>query len=520
MMYLNKTVTGLRLSLDQPREELFCLAAKELGLNPKEIEDIEIVKESIDARRKGKIDFIYTVNVLIKGHASERKGYEFKKGSINLSSPPVVVGAGPAGLMASLFLSREGYRPIILERGKSVEERAKDVDAFWQRSTFDNSSNVQFGEGGAGTFSDGKLTTRINHPLSELMVEELIMAGSPKDIKYSHKPHIGTDILRTVVKDLRKKIIEQGGEFRFQAKLTDIIFEDNVAQKVIVNDNNELPCSALILAIGHSARDTYKMLYNNGIVFTQKPFSIGVRIEHLQAFLDKGQYGSLAGHPRLGAADYQYSYRNQTLGRATYTFCMCPGGLVVAASSEPDMVVTNGMSYRKRNGINGNSAVVVSIDPKDFGDDHPLAGVDFQRHWERKAFEMGGSNYFAPVQYLKDFLGTKATGRVIPTYKPGVKEFDISTCLPPYVIYMLREGLRFFDTKLKGFADGGSIITGVETRTSAPVRINRNEDCRAIGFENIYPIGEGAGYAGGIISSGVDGIKAAVEFMKRYKPLV
>ncbi|MDK2932895.1 MAG: uncharacterized protein PWP27_705 [Clostridiales bacterium] len=414
----------------------------------------------------------------------------------------------------------------MLERGGDVDDRSKKVHAFWQTNVLDLESNVQFGEGGAGTFSDGKLTTRINDKRSEQVLKAFVEAGAPEEILYKGKPHIGTDLLKDVVKNIRNRIISLGGEVRFHSKVTDIRFSNGAVKSVVVNHQEEILCNIVVLAIGHSARDTYEILLQRGIEIIQKPFSIGVRIEHLQKTIDIAQYGDYAGHPRLKAADYQLVYKSPD--RTCYSFCMCPGGVVVAAASEYNSVVTNGMSEFARDRENANSALVVSVGPGDFGgidgvsSAHPLAGVAFQKRWERLAFEVGGSNYTAPVQKVGDFLQgvpSKSIGSVKPSYTGNVIPTDLTKCLPAYVINTMKNGLRYFAKKIEGYASPDVIMTGVETRTSAPIRIPRNETGEAVKLKGLYPTGEGAGYAGGIVSAAVDGIRIAEEIIKKYAPI-
>lgn len=422
-------------------------------------------------------------------------------------------------MFAGLLMAQKGYNPIIIERGEKVEERSKSVDDFWNNENFNKESNVQFGEGGAGTFSDGKLTTRIKDSRCDFVLGEFVKAGAPEEILYMGKPHIGTDILKEVVKNIRNKIIELGGEVHFNSKLQDIVLKDNKIKSIVVNEK-EIPCEALVLAIGHSARDTYEMIFDKNIFIEAKPFAIGVRIEHLQSMIDENQYGKYAGHARLRAADYRLTY-NSKGNRGVYSFCMCPGGYVVAAASEEERLVINGMSYHKREGKNSNSAIVVSVTPKDFGSNSPLAGMEFQRHYESLAYKLGGGNYSTPVQLLGDFLKdriSKRIGNIEPTYKPGYVFRDLRDCLPDYVTDSLKEGLINFDKKIKGFGDDNAVLTGIETRTSAPIRIVRNEKLQSISLEGLYPAGEGAGYAGGIMSAAVDGLKVAEAIMKNWAP--
>lgn len=518
-------INQIRMNIDDStslEEEV----AKRAGVHSKEIQTIKIIKESIDARHKNKIELIYNVEFLLDG---ELKGnyqksedlpeneYVFEKGLFTLNSRPVIIGTGPAGLFAGLFLARNGFNPILLERGTDVDSRTASISSFWDKGEFSANTNVQFGEGGAGTFSDGKLTTRINDKRAGLIVDELIKAGAPSDIAYKAKPHIGTDILRDVIKGIRNQILESGGEVLFNSKVDEIVLDSSSCIKAVKANGAVFDAQVAVLAIGHSARDTYEMLFSKGIKMTAKPFSIGARIEHPQELIDFAQYGKYAGHPKLGRAEYQLAYKNGD--RAAYTFCMCPGGFVVAAASEEGRVVTNGMSYHAREGKNANSAFVVSVGPTDFGSSHPLAGIEFQRHWEETAFREGGMKYYAPIQTLADFVDSKVSktiGSVNPTYKPGTELRDLNNCLPKFVTEMMKSAVKEFDKKINGFAMKDALLTGIETRTSAPVRIHRNETYQAEGITGLYPAGEGAGYAGGIVSAAVDGLRVAEAIMAKY----
>lgn len=516
--------------------ELTRAVAKELGIPPDLLQRVEIKKKALDARRKNALSFVYTLDLhvddyfpdslkerlLAKGLQAVRKNKNepLQSGTEKLPLRPVVIGTGPAGLFCALLLSSRGYRPLVLERGKNVEERTRDVEHFWTTGQFSPESNVQFGEGGAGTFSDGKLTTRINDARVEKVLQEFVEAGAPPEILYLHKPHIGTDKLKVVVKSLREKIISLGGEVRFACKVTDFLIEEGKIKGLIVNGGETIRCVVVVAAIGHSARDTYQSLYDRGVHFEPKPFSIGVRIEHLQKAIDLAQYGKYAGHADLGAAEYQLVYRDRSTGRTAYTFCMCPGGTVVAAASEAGGVVTNGMSEFCRDGRNANSALAVTIDVEDFGSDHPLAGIEFQRRWEQAAFRLGGGTYFAPAQKVGDFLegkvGDPKRGRVKPTYRPGVVGADLAQCLPPYVTEVLKRAIPALDKKLQGFAHPDGVMTAVETRTSAPVRITRGQNGMSVNTYGLYPAGEGAGYAGGIVSAAVDGMRIAEKIISTF----
>lgn len=526
MVRLSNIKIGIRQAVDinMERHALRKSILTKLEINDQELIDFVIFKKSIDARKKSDIHYVYTVDAEVINEKSILNKHGKKGitptpllepnstiiGTGTLDERPVIVGMGPAGLFAGLILSRYGYRPIILERGEDVESRTKKINTFWKTGLLDTESNVQFGEGGAGTFSDGKLTTLINDQRCRLVLEEFIKAGAPPEILYKSKPHIGTDLLKTTVKNIRETIIANGGEVRFNARVTDIIIEDGKVSELVVNDAERICCNIVLLAIGHSARDTFKILYDRGVEMTQKAFSIGLRIEHPQEFINKAQYGDFAGYPGLGAADYKLSYHSKN-GRSAYSFCMCPGGYVVASSSEKNHLVTNGMSEYKRDGKNANSALLVGVTPADFPSEHPLAGIEFQRKWERLAYEQGGVSYKAPVQLTGDFLADRPSskwGRIEPTYKPGVVFAELKTCLPHYVTETLKEAILNFDTKIRGFAMPDSILTGIETRSSSPVRITRNSNYQS-NISGLYPVGEGAGYAGGIMSSAVDGIKVA-----------
>lgn len=530
------------------------------------IADYQIIKESIDARDKGDIKRVYTVDFsldvkskdqslpveedvlkalsTVKGLKLEKApnmDYKYvEKGKQPLTSRPIIVGFGPCGIFAALILSQMGYRPIVIERGKAIEERAKDVTAFWSQSLLNEESNVQFGEGGAGAFSDGKLTTQIKDPRVRKILTELVEAGGNPDVLYKQKPHIGTDVLRNVVTKMREKIIENGGEVRFESKLTDMTFEplesfsssnqndSNCTKRVksiTINDAEVIETNNVVLAIGHSARDTFRLLNEIGVPMEQKPFSIGVRIEHKQALINASQYGKDWEATGLGAADYKLAHHCAN-GRGVYTFCMCPGGYVVGAASQSGGVVTNGMSYQDRAGENANSALLVDVRIDDFPSDHPLAGVEFQEKYERLAYELGGKNYQAPVQRLGNFLkfasgsgtrGSKTVGdvKVKPTYEPGLEWTDLEKCLPDFAVESMREAIPKLAKKLRGFDSPHAVMTGVETRSSSPIRILRDLNYMST-ISGLYPAGEGAGYAGGIVSAAVDGMKIAEEIVGKY----
>lgn len=527
-------ISNFRIPLTE-ESPLGQLAARRLRLAPEQVGQVHIIRRAIDARRKHNITFVYTlaVELLIPpGQALSRlagdrdvvlitpaAAEEIVPGVVPLNNRPVVVGAGPAGLFAALMLARHGYRPLLLERGREVERRVRDIADFWQTGRLDANSNVQFGEGGAGTFSDGKLTTRVTDPRMAAVLDILITAGAPAEIKYLHKPHIGTDKLRQVVRNIRTELIKLGGEVEFEACLTDITVTAGQLTGITVNNSRHIPCENLFLAIGHSARDTYQLLHGRQVAMEAKPFAIGVRIEHPQELIDTAQYGAAAGHPRLGPADYALVYQDKAAARAAYSFCMCPGGLVVAAASEAGGVVTNGMSLYQRDSGLANSAVAVTVTPADYGS-HVLDGIEFQRRYERLAFALGGHNYHAPVQTVGDFLAGRSGSAgylAAPSYRPGTTPADLRQCLPAFVAATLAKALPDFGRKLKGFDHKQAVLTGVETRTSAPVRLVRGPDFVSINTAGVYPIGEGAGYAGGIMSAALDGVNAAIRFMQVYK---
>ena len=517
-------IAGIRMPLDGGNEKLLALTAGKLHLPADRIERVIPFKKSIDARKKDNVHFIYTVEAEVGGKPLKKlpegvtlaAPYHYKLPlREKLPVRPIVVGAGPAGLFAALILAQAGQEPILLERGRPVEERQQDVQRFWLTGKLDTSSNVQFGEGGAGTFSDGKLNTGTKDVRIRKVLEEFVTAGAPEEILYDAKPHVGTDRLHTVVKNLRETIRSLGGEVRFQSKVVGFTVREGAIVSVTVENSQgeqeELPARQVILAVGHSARDTFELLLEKGIALEQKAFSVGVRIEHLQESINRSQYGTFARHPALGAADYKLSVHLEN-GRGVYTFCMCPGGSVVAAASEEGRVVTNGMSELARDQKNANSALLVGIGNKDFGSDHPLAGVEFQRKLEARAFEMGGGNYCAPAQRVEDFLchrPSKAIGEVLPSYRPGVTLTDLHGLFPGELSESLAEGIRRMDGFLQGFAHPDGILTGVESRSSSPVRILRDEGCQSVSVRGLYPCGEGAGYAGGIVSAAVDGIRCA-----------
>ncbi len=529
------TNLAVNLSDDRSLEEI---AAEKLKISPKKICGLKIVRKAIDARRRNGagIKFTYIADIEISGKIKighnpnikeifeERPENVFRRAILPESlknSPPVVVGFGPAGMFAALTLAKAGFNPIILERGGDIDSRTAAVKNFFAGGELDENSNVQFGEGGAGTFSDGKLTTRIDDDLTREILEIFVKAGAPEEILYLQKPHIGTDRLREVVKNIRREIISLGGKIHFDSQVTDIeIDSEGKIFGVIVNDSEKIPAREVFFGIGHSARDTYEMLNRRGVTMEIKPFAIGVRIEHPQEFINRAQFGEDFKNPKLPAADYMLTFRDDSTGRGAYSFCMCPGGVVVAATSEKNRVVTNGMSNFARNSGIANSALLVTVtaaDFKNFGND-VLSGMRFQRHFESLAFETAGKNYFAPVQSAGDFLSGKfGSGdfAVNPTYPRNFKPADLHKCLPAEVSRTLENALKFWDDKIKNFAAPDIPLTGIETRTSAPCRILRNrENFQSVNIPGLFPIGEGAGYAGGIMSSAVDGMKAALYFLE------
>lgn len=504
--------------------EVFETIIKKYAIKKDDVLDWHITRKSIDARKKEDVHFIYSIDIHVKDENKYKKIDKIKKLEMpnviinnHLTSRPVIVGAGPAGLFAALTLVQNNVEPIIIEQGQAIEKRQESVDLFLKAGKLNSASNVQFGEGGAGTFSDGKLTTGIHSPFCKKVLEEFVYFGAPKSLLYLSKPHIGTDHLIHIVKNMREYIMSKGGTFLFDTKVIDfdIVNHSIVALRTLHNKLEEtIQANQVILAIGHSSRDTFKTLYQKGIYMEPKNFSVGVRIEHLQKWINQAQYGTIT-RLSLPPADYKLAYHTNN-GRTCYTFCMCPGGVVMASSSEPNTIVTNGMSNFARDGENANSALLVNVTPEDFIGNSPLAGIDFQKDLEQKAFSLGGANYFAPVQRVEDFLKNQKSmsiGDVKPSYKPGFTLSNLQEILPDFIISTLKQGIQYFDTKLHGFANPDSILTGLETRSSSPVRILRDEKMLS-NISGIYPCGEGAGYAGGIMSASVDGIRCAINLLK------
>jgi hypothetical protein len=521
-------LTEVQLPLDHPETALSAAILARLAIPAADLLGYTIFRRSYDARKKSAIVLTYSFDVEVRDEAAVLRrlqglrtvmpapdvDYKFvAQAPAHLKSRPVVIGTGPCGIFAGLILAQMGFRPIILERGKAVRERTKDTWGLWRKRTLEPESNVQFGEGGAGTFSDGKLYSQIKDPkhYGRKVLTEFVKADAPEEILYVSKPHIGTFRLVKMVELMRASIEALGGEFRFQQKVDDIDIADGQVRGVMLAGGEYIAADHVVLAIGHSARDTFQMLHERGVYIEAKPFSLGFRIEHPQSLIDRCRFGASAGHPILGAADYKLVHHCEN-GRAVYSFCMCPGGTVVAATSEPGRVVTNGMSQYSRNERNANSGIVVGITPADYPG-HPLAGIAFQQQWESRAYELGGANYDAPAQLVGDFLADRpstALGAVEPSYKPGVRLGSLNTALPGYAIDAIREALPVFDKQLRGFAMRDAVLTGVETRTSSPIRIRRHdENCQSINTKGLFPAGEGAGYAGGIMSAAVDGIKVA-----------
>ena len=527
-------IQELKLPLDHPEPALRQAILKRLGVSDQNLVSFTVFKRAYDARKTSAIQLIYTIDADVKEEPSVLKRLSRDKQIVPTpdldyrpplqaqsgAKRPVVVGMGPCGLFAGLLLAEMGFNPIILERGKIVRERTVDTFKFWRKGVLNPGSNTQFGEGGAGTFSDGKLYSQIKDPrhLGRKVLTEFVEAGAPDEILYVSKPHIGTFRLVSMIEHMRGKIERLGGEIRFEHQVTDILLHERHGEKqvaaVVLANGEAIETDHLVMALGHSARDTFEMLHGRGVFFEAKPFSIGVRIEHPQSIIDCARFGPSAGHPILGAADYKLAHHASN-GRSVYSFCMCPGGTVVAAASEDGRLVTNGMSQYSRHERNANAGIVVGVTPEDFPEDaraNPLAGIAFQRHWEEKAYVAGGASWFAPCQLVGDFLKNQpstALGSVIPSYKPGVTPTDLNLCLPEYATTAMREALQAFGRQIQGFSMDEAVMTGVETRTSSPVRMTRGADFQSLNVKGLYPSGEGAGYAGGILSAAVDGIKVA-----------
>ena len=536
MLRLNE----LKLPLDHEPEAVGAALCRRLKLTPEQLRsEPVVVKRSVDARRKSQIQLAYSVEFSLEAGLEQRLLKRFARDPHLQPAPdttyqlvaqapadadlprPVVVGAGPCGYFCALLLAQMGFKPLLLERGKPVKERSADTFGFWRgKRPFNPESNAQFGEGGAGTFSDGKLYSQVRDPrhLGRKVLEELVAAGANPEILVLHRPHIGTFKLATVVRGLRAQITALGGEIRFESRVDRLELrpEDHSVRGVTLADGSFIAANQVVMAVGHSARDSFAMLHTQGVAMERKPFSVGFRIEHPQPLIDAARWGDCAGHPQLGAAEYKLVHHASN-GRCVYSFCMCPGGLVVGATSEPGRVVTNGMSQHSRNERNANSGIVVNIEPSDvepYGDSpgDPLAGVAFQRHWESRAYALGGETFAAPGQRLADFLAgrsSQATGCVQPSYAPGVTLTDLSSALPDYAIEALREALPAFNSKIADYAMDDAMLTGVETRTSSPIRVPRGEQLESINTPGLYPAGEGAGFAGGILSAAIDGIRVA-----------
>lgn len=519
-------VSNIKVKLDQDKDDVIRNTVKKLTTKTT---DYIVVRESLDARKD--IVFVYTINVnidkkdILKNCRLDYKIVEEVKdenpifGDIKLRTRPVITGFGPAGIFAALELAQNGYRPIVFEQGNDVDTRTDDVSKFWEKGELNPNSNVQFGEGGAGSFSDGKLTTRIKDKNAKKVIETFYKFGAPEEILYASKPHIGTDILIDVVKNIREEIKRLGGEIYFSQKLQDIEIENKRVKSITVN-NKKIDTDVVVLAIGHSSRETFRMIYGKNISIKSKPFAVGFRIEHPQIAVDKAQFKENYNHPKLKASEYHLTHMSSQ-GRGCYTFCMCPGGRVIASSSDYGQVVVNGMSYHARDLENANSAILCTVTPEDF-DDNPLSAMEFQEEIEHKAFELGGKNYFAPIQKVGDYIRRKITkeiGKVEPSYEPGYVFARLDELYPEFIYESISEAIMQMGKKLKGFDMEDAILTGVETRTSSPIRIVRNDELESENTLGLYPCGEGAGYAGGIVSAAVDGIKVAKSIMKKYSML-
>jgi uncharacterized protein len=535
-------ITELRLPLDHAEAALRAAIVSRLGVDDAELKTFTVYKRGYDARKKTAIQLIYTIDCEVEDEARVLAGcagdahvrtapdarYRFvaqAPAGLPAHRRPLVIGFGPCGLFAALILAQMGLRPIVLERGRAVRERTQDTWGLWRRGVLEPESNVQFGEGGAGTFSDGKLWSQISDPrhLTRKVLDEFVKAGAPEEILVVSKPHIGTFRLVSMIEKMRADIAALGGEVRFQQRVTDVLIEDGAIRGVTLASGEQLHADHVVLALGHSARDTFEVLHKRGVFMEAKPFSIGFRIEHPQSVIDRARFGPNTGHPILGAADYKLVH-HATNGRSVYSFCMCPGGTVVAATSEAERVVTNGMSQYSRNERNANAGIVVGITPQDYRQDgrhdgpvSPLDGMAFQRFWESRAYALGGGGYVAPGQLVGDFIQgqrSSALGNVLPSYKPGVRMTDLAAGLPDYAVAAIREALPAFERRILGFAMADAVLTGVETRTSSPLRLTRGKDWQSLNVKGLYPAGEGAGYAGGIMSAAVDGIEVAEALAK------
>lgn len=525
-------IKNVKMPLDYQHEDLSAAAARILKLPARKLGQVRLIREAVDARRQ-EVHFNITLEValaegaLVREHpqvslVEEALDWRATSGDSPLATPPIIIGAGPAGLFAALLLARHGYHPIVIEQGQDVNRRVGSVNRFWREGILDEYSNTQFGEGGAGTFSDGKLTTRSGDRRVGQVLEVFISHGASPSIRYEKKPHVGTDGIRNVVKGIRQEILELGGEIYFEARLTDIIINNQEVESIVINNDLQVACSLLILAVGNSARRTYRLLHERGVSITPKSFAIGLRTEHPQTWVDAMQYGNYAGHPRLGSADYHLTYQDEPNQRGVYTFCMCPGGYVVASASAPQQVVTNGMSYSGRDSGIANSALVVTVNPGDW-DHTALGGIGLQEDLENKAYRMGKGGYRAPAQMMTDFIAKQDSQSLqgsVATYQPGLTPGNLWQLLPHSWCASLVRAMSSWNKRMPGFIHPQAVLTAVETRTSAPLRILRNAAMHSVNIDNLYPIGEGAGYAGGIISSAVDGLKAAEVIIGAYRPPV
>lgn len=529
-------ITNIKQPISEGDELLSSRIANLFGLDKQQVTSVRILRRALDARKKQDVHFLLSVVAEVEEVSAKRllaranphvEAYEERQeqplqtGAESLRGRVIVAGLGPAGLFAAYQLAKHGYQPLVLERGDAVEQRAECVERYWATGELDEESNVMFGEGGAGTFSDGKLTSRSKDARGELVLRTLIRFGAPEEIGYVAKPHIGTDRLRGVVSAMRKEIERMGGEVRFRATLAGVEHKDGGVSHARIKTNHgveRVECAALLVAIGQGARDTYQMLFDAGVAMAPKPFAVGVRVEHPQDLINRAQLGELAGHPRLGAAEYRLTAQHGE--RGVYTFCMCPGGSVIASASAKDEIVVNGMSDFARDAKNANAAVVVQVYPSDFAD-HPLGGMQFQKKMEQDAFRAGGGDGVAPATTLGAFLRKeqpRGFGGVTPSYRPGVASCDLWRVLPPFVAAGVAEGMKAFGRQLRGFDREDAVLTGVETRTSAPLRMLRGENMESVSCAGLYPVGEGAGYAGGIVSAAIDGLKAAETVIARFAP--